>query len=81
MAAMDRRSVLTGVLCWASAGLVVTTGGAEAMPFDKRLAARRNDMIAKVQVVVVGPRRPPPRRRRWVCWWHRGRRVCGWRWV
>jgi hypothetical protein len=25
---------------------------------------------------------PPPRRRRrrWVCWWHRGRRVCGWRW-
>jgi len=27
-------------------------------------------------------RRPPPvrRRRRWVCWWHRGRRRCGWRW-
>jgi hypothetical protein len=30
--------------------------------------------------------RPPPhhrhrrRRRRWVCWWHRGRRHCGWRW-
>lgn len=23
---------------------------------------------------------PPPRRRRWVCWWHRGRRHCGWRW-
>jgi len=23
--------------------------------------------------------RPPPRRR-WVCWWHRGRRQCGWRW-
>ena len=21
------------------------------------------------------------RRRRWVCWWHRGRRRCGWRWV
>ena len=20
------------------------------------------------------------RRRRWVCWWHRGRRHCGWRW-
>lgn len=33
------------------------------------------------------PHRPPPRppswhrrRRRWVCWWHRGRRHCGWRW-
>ena len=34
--------------------------------------------------------RPPPphrhrrhrhRRRRWVCWWERGRRRCGWRWV
>jgi hypothetical protein len=23
--------------------------------------------------------RPLPRRRRWVCWWHRGRRICGWR--
>ena len=21
------------------------------------------------------------RRRRWVCWWHRGRRRCGWRWI
>lgn len=20
------------------------------------------------------------RGRRWVCWWHRGRRRCGWRW-
>ncbi|MGX1324648.1 hypothetical protein AB7M17_008101 [Bradyrhizobium sp. USDA 377] len=28
-----------------------------------------------------GWRPPPPRRRRrWVCWWHRGRRHCGWRW-
>ncbi|MGY4503721.1 hypothetical protein ACVWYH_007678 [Bradyrhizobium sp. GM24.11] len=29
------------------------------------------------------PRPRPPvhrRRRRWVCWWHRGRRHCGWRW-
>lgn len=34
------------------------------------------------------PSRPPPhshrrqsrRRRRWECWWHRGRRHCGWRW-
>jgi hypothetical protein len=31
----------------------------------------------------VGP--PPhhwhhrPRQRRWVCWWNRGRRICGWR--
>lgn len=33
---------------------------------------------AEAQVVVVAPRHR--RRRRWVCWWSRGRRVCGWRW-
>jgi hypothetical protein len=37
------------------------------------------DLAVKAQVVVVHPRRR--RRRRWVCWWHRGRRRCGWRWV
>jgi hypothetical protein len=27
------------------------------------------------------PRRPHHRpRRRWECWWHRGRRICDWRW-
>jgi hypothetical protein len=42
-------------------------------------------MVEKAQVVVGNPRRPLPRRprhrhhRRWRCWWHRGRRVCGWR--
>jgi hypothetical protein len=25
------------------------------------------------------PHRHRRRRRRWVCWWHRGRRICGWR--
>ena len=27
------------------------------------------------------PHRHRHRRRRWVCWWERGRRRCGWRWV
>lgn len=36
--------------------------------------------VEKAQVVVVDPRRRRRRRRRWVCWWHRGRRTCGWRW-
>jgi hypothetical protein len=40
--------------------------------------AEVDDLVVKAQVVVVHPRR---RRRRWVCWWHRGRRRCGWRWV
>ena len=49
------------------------------------LAAQGNgsDAFAQVTAVppigVVPPRRRR-RRRRWVCWWYRGRRVCGWRW-
>ena len=52
---------------------------AEAMPIApyRNGAIKPPDPITQAQVVVVGPRR---RRRRWVCWWHRGRRVCGWRW-
>jgi hypothetical protein len=29
---------------------------------------------------VCGPRGCACHRRVWRCWWHRGRRVCGWRW-
>jgi hypothetical protein len=72
METIDRRRLLGGILCGALAatGLALTPGSAEA------------------QVVVVGSRHrhhwhhPHHRRRaqcRWVCWWHRGRRVCGWR--
>jgi hypothetical protein len=40
--------------------------------------AKVDELVQRAQVVVVGPRRRR-RHRRWVCWWHRGRRVCGWR--
>jgi hypothetical protein len=62
---------------------------AEAMPLaiSKDAAPKIEDMVEKAQVVVVGPgprrrdrRRWRRRSRRWVCWWSRGRRVCGWRW-
>ncbi|RXT54087.1 twin-arginine translocation signal domain-containing protein [Bradyrhizobium betae] len=57
--------------------------GAEAMPVapDPRNAGKRSDLVTEAQ---WGPGWGPPprrRRRRWVCWWRRGRRVCGWRWV
>lgn len=61
---------------------------AEAMPVDPLTA--RSDKPTDVLRAQWGPPphpgwgRPPPRRRRhrrWVCWWHRGRRHCGWRWV
>jgi hypothetical protein len=92
MTAIDRRTLLrdilpgalvtaAGLTAVAAAGLsVVPSGPAEAMPLtvDKIKALRTVEVAEKAQVVVVGPRR---RRRRWVCWWRRGRRVCGWRWV
>lgn len=47
---------------------------AEAMPVapDLGQAGTPPDLVTQVQW---------RRRRRWVCWWHRGRRRCGWRWV
>lgn len=61
-------------------------GAAEAMPIapDLGRASKLPDLLTQAQWG------PPPhrrgwrrsrRRQRWVCWWHRGRRLCGWRWV
>ena len=67
----------------------------EAMPLalEKSLGNEADDLKVKVQAVASHPSRRPSRRpsrpvprprhrghRRWVCRWHRGRRVCGWRW-
>ena len=93
MTAIDRRTVLGGVLGGAVVtivGVAITPKVGKAIPFA---AAKANpladnkigpvepeeleDLVEKAQVV-VGPRR---RRRRWVCWRNRwGRRVCDWRW-
>ena len=84
MTEIDRRRLVRGILFGAiaaAAGLAATSAGA-AMPLDARLPGALDDWVEKAQVVVVnpGPRRRPRRRVR-RCWWHRGRRVCGWRWV
>ena len=58
---------------------------AEAMPIAPELGqtAGPSDLLTRTQ---WGPPPHPgwgrrrPRRRRWVCWWHRGRRRCGWQW-
>jgi len=80
MNAMDRRKFVFAALCGAGAGLALAPLGAEALTLDAgaagRLGDRLNEDVRHAQVVVTRPRR-----RRWVCWWHRGRRVCGWRWV
>jgi hypothetical protein len=68
---------------------------AEATPLalEKDLARKAADLREKPQPVATRrrpPLRPRPRPlpvrhrrrrgRRWDCWWHRGRRHCGWRW-
>jgi hypothetical protein len=62
---------------------------AQAMPLASNLATvgtPPTNPVTEVQWRHPGSRprpdwgRPRPRRRRWVCWWHRGRRRCGWRW-
>ena len=71
-----------------------STTEAMPLALEKDLGSKVDDLKVKTQAVpsrppgrpaARPPRRPPPRRphhrrrRRWVCWWHRGRRVCGWR--
>jgi len=94
VAAIDRRKLLRDVLPGAvvtiagvaTIGLAIAPTAVEAMPLAAGktipLTADEDDLLHDAQVVVVGPRRRPWRRRgrRWVCWWSRGRRVCGWRW-
>ena len=90
MDAMSRRAMLTNVLPGAvvaiagvgTIGWAAVPEGADAMPLAiaKGNHVEVDDLVVKAQVVVVNPSRRR-RRRRWVCWWHRGRRRCGWRWV
>ena len=81
MTAMDRRSILRGILCGAAVatvGFSMMPNVAESLPLaaDKNGAAKPDGLVERAQVV-VGPRRR--RRRRRVCFWRRGRRVCVWR--
>lgn len=78
----------------ASLGVTLLPDTAEAMPLalEKDLGGKVDELKHEAQAVTGRPpRRPvarPPvhrhrrrhhRRRRWDCVWHRGRRVCGWR--
>ena len=85
MPEFHRRAML-GVL-WggaaAAAGAALTLGRANSAPLVVNQALRdmenlESESLVEKAVVVVHTR---PRRRRRVCWWHRGRRVCRWRWV
>jgi hypothetical protein len=81
METFDRRSALRVILQAGAIGTLafaLIPNVAEAVPLalEKSLAGTAPSLVEEAQVVVVNRRR----RRRWVCWWRRGRRVCGWRW-
>ena len=83
MELIDRRGFARGLLFGAAAaGLALTPIAATAMSLDDHLPEALDGWIEKTQAMVVrpGPRRRPRRQVR-RCWWQRGRRVCGWRWV
>lgn len=94
MNAPSRRAFLVLAQNAAVAAAVVAIGPhyietAEAMPVASDLGTAGKPSNLTTQVQWGAPPRPPgwgrprplprPRRRRWVCWWHRGRRICGWR--
>jgi hypothetical protein len=82
MTTIDRRGFARGILFTATAaGLALSPIAATAMPLDDRVPGALDDWIEKTQAVVIRPPRRRPRRQVWRCWWNRGRRVCGWRWV
>jgi hypothetical protein len=97
MEAIDRRSALRGMLCVVVAAGCSTSllpTDAKAVPLaqskDAAAAAPAHNLKQPAQAVTSRPpSRPVPdrhrrrrrRRRRWVCYWRRGRRVCGWRWI
>jgi len=93
MIVIDRRVLLRNILsgaCAAAAGIAavgfaVVPNAADALPLaaDKANALKVSSLAQDAQVVIITPPRRRRyyrrRHRRWVCWWHRGRRVCGWR--
>ena len=83
MELIDRRGFARGILFGAAAaGFALSPIAATPMPLDARPPGALDDWIMHAQAVVVRPLpRRRPRRRVRRCWWNRGRRVCGWRWV
>jgi hypothetical protein len=75
MPVLDRRSLLgalLGGLAGVVAGDLFVAQPTQAAPVPTmRPNRRQTSSIEKAQVVV---------RRRRRCWWHRGHRVCRWRW-
>ena len=70
METIDRRRMVGGILCGALA-----VAGFALTPARLRLKSSS----ARHPTTGITPTIGGAPSRRWVCWWHRGRRVCGWR--
>ncbi len=86
MKELDRREVLTAILgggAIVAVGLTAIPKAARSLPLGtvKAGVVEPEDLVEEARVTVhVHPRRRHRHRnKRWRCWWHRGRRVCGWR--
>jgi hypothetical protein len=64
--------VFAGALAWKADATTLT--GVGGLP----TVTKSYSPIENVRCV-CGPRGCACHRRVWRCWWHRGRRVCGWR--
>jgi hypothetical protein len=87
MQEIDRREILTAILCGGAitaVGLTALPKAASSLPLGNIAAgvAKPEDLVEDALVTVHVHKHPPRRHRnkRWRCWWHRGRRRCGWRW-
>ena len=82
------RSIVGGVVAAGlGAGVLAERAAALPLALQKDLGATPDDLKPELHTGASRPPRrplPPPHRpthrRRWDCWWHRGRRHCGWRW-
>ncbi len=91
MTVMSRRALLANILPGAIAAAGVATVGLSLMPnavsampagVPNPDQMKPDSLVQKTQWHYHGWHRGPVHRRgrrRWVCWWHRGRQVCGWR--
>jgi hypothetical protein len=86
MQKIDRREMLMAVVCGGAAtaiGLTAMPRTAGALPLGNlEGGVTRPAGLVEEALVTVNVHKHPRRHRnkRWRCWWHRGRRRCGWRW-
>jgi hypothetical protein len=89
MSSIDRRRLLTLTFGAAASATIVAAlephiALSAPLPSGVGDFEDSNDMVQQAQVIVIDPgrrwRRRRRRGRRRDCWWHRGRRVCRWRW-